>query len=185
LIYMIWHGDLAPNMVTVGVTLAVVAGLSLVIDPWHAKPAASLIGIALAFSAALATATRIYVYGRQTKDRYPAVVGAENFLIAAVVVSLCSLAAPPHLPTSFVGMEWLALTALSTTVGACCMFFSISLIGSFRYSLFAKFDPISTIFFSIFLVNETLKPQQYVGMAIVLSGLVLYQLSEQRRKQTA
>ena len=80
------------------------------------------------------------------------------------------------------GYVWLALAAVSITLGSFGMFYAVSLIGSFRYSLFMKLEPVFTALFSIALVNEVLKPQQYIGMGIVISSLVIYQLSEQRRK---
>jgi len=183
LMFMAWRGEIKLTVVTVVITLTVLGGLVLVIDPFHTQSEVRLIGAALAFMAALATATRLYVYGKQTKARYPTVVGAENFLIAAVLVSLCSLAVPPHLPSSSTGYIWLALSSVTATIGSFGMFYAISLIGSFRYSLFTKIEPVFTVLFSVVLVNEVLKPQQYIGVAVVICSLVIYQISEQRRKQ--
>ena len=89
LIFMVWRGEMKVTALTVAVTVITLVGLSFVLDPWQASSALNLIGAALAFTAALATASRLYVYGQQTKDRYPTVVGAENFLIAAGLISIC------------------------------------------------------------------------------------------------
>ena len=56
------------------------------------------------------------------------------------------------------------------------MFYAISLLGSFDYSLLSKIEPVFTALFSFLLLGEILKPLQYLGMVIVLGSLAMYQI---------
>jgi drug/metabolite transporter (DMT)-like permease len=184
LVFMAWRGEIVLNASTFITTITALGGLSLVIDLWHKQSTLNLIGIGLAFLTAVVTVGRFYVYGHQTKARYPAVVGAENFLIAAVLVSLCCMVDPPHLPAG-TGFVWLRVTSSALVVGSFCMFFGISLLGSFKYSLFAKMEPIFTALFSVWFLGEFLKPQQYLGIVVVVASLAIYQGVEHKRQLRA
>ncbi len=181
LFFMAWRGEIKLDPITVASTVAALGGLCLVLDLWHAQSKANYIGIALAFVAAGATLSRIYVYGKQTQVRYPTVVGAENFLIAAVFVSFFAFVSPPHFSLSIAGYYWLGAASISLTLGTFFLFYGISLLGSFRYSLFSKVEPIFTSLFSVWFLGEVLKFQQYMGIVVVVCSLILYQVFEQRR----
>jgi probable blue pigment (indigoidine) exporter len=185
LFFMAWRSEVKLDAITVSTTVIALGGLSFVIDLWHKQSTSSWVGIALSFIAAFAIVGRMYVYGHQTKERHPIVVGAENFLVAAPLASLMLLFAPVHLPETNMGYVWVGVASLSLALGSFCMFYGISLIGSFRYSLFGKLEPVFTSLFSIWFLGEFLKPVQYVGIAIVVGSLTLYQISEQKRMKRA
>jgi drug/metabolite transporter (DMT)-like permease len=181
LLFTAWRGEIKLDAVTVGTTVAALGGLSFVIDLWHSQPAGNWIGIGLAFLAALAAMSRMYVYGRQMKTRNPAAVGAENFLVAAPLTTLILLFEPVHWPVSSAGYTWLGVASASLALGTFCMFYGIGLLGAFRYSLFGKLEPVFTSLFSVWFLGEILKPQQYLGIGIVIGSLVLYQIHQQKR----
>ena len=186
LFFMALRREITLDVVTVLTAVTALGGLSLVIDFWHYQSSANWRGIGLSLLSALATVSRMYVYGKQTQSRNPAVVGAESFLIAAPLATLILFVSPMHLPEVAVGYLWLCVASASLAIGSFCMFFGISLLGSFRYSLFAKMEPVFTCLFSVWFLNEVLKPQQYMGIVVVVGSLVLYQMSEHRRvKRTA
>ncbi len=180
LFFMAWKKEIKLNFSTLTTTVIALFGLSLVLDIWKRQPGSYLIGVALAFLAALATVSRLYVYGHQTRERNPAVVGAENFLAAAVFILLSIPFQFPVLPATLVGLIWAIIAGISLTVGTFGMFYGISLIGSFHWSLFCKMEPIFTALFSVLILGETLKFHQYFGMLIVLSSLVCYQLMNRK-----
>ena len=184
LFFMAWRGEVKLDAATVTATVAALAGLSLVIDLWHPQPSGSWIGIGLSFLGALATVSRMYVYGHQTKTRNPAVVGAENFLVAALFSSFIALAVSLHLPVSSRGFIWLGVSSASMAFGTFCMFYGIAMLGAFRYSLFCKIEPIFTSLFSVWFLGEVLKPQQYMGIAVVVGSLALFQIYEQKRMKS-
>jgi drug/metabolite transporter (DMT)-like permease len=168
----------ATNLITTAIALV---GLSLVLDIWHSIPRASLLGMALAFMSALATVSRLYVYDHQTKTRNPIAIGAENFLVAAVLSITVIFIQSPHLPTSSVGYLYTGLGGASLAAGTFGMFYGISLLGSFQWSLFAKIEPVFTSIFSIIILKEYLAPHQYIGIAIVIGSLATYQIIRQRQ----
>jgi len=181
LFFLAWRKEVRLDKITVATTVMALIGLSCVIDLWHPQPGGSWIGIALAFLSAVANASRMYVYGHQTQARNPAIVGAETFLLAAPMASLILFVAPLHLPSSSTGFAWLGVASCSFAFGTFFFFYGISLLGSFRYSLFSKVEPIFTSLFSVWFLGEVLKLQQYMGIFIVIASLVLYQISEQWR----
>ena len=181
LLYMAWRGEAKLDRWTVLTTLSALFGLTLVLDIWHVQAGNRLFGMALAFMAALATVSRLYVFGKQTQTRNPAVVGAETFIIAALLLSGIGLVQVPHAPVMAGSYVYLAIACASMAIGTLGMFYGIALLGSFRWSLFLKLEPVFTALFSFLLLGELLKPQQYVGMALVLVSLVGYQIAAYRR----
>jgi drug/metabolite transporter (DMT)-like permease len=184
LLYLAWRGEIKLDFATVATTVAALGGLTLVLDLWHMQ-AKSLIGMGLCFVAALAVVSRMYIYGREVKLRHPIVLGAENMLFAALFTSLIWLVVPPQMPHDVAGFWWQMAGSAALTVGTFCMFYGIGLLGSFRWSLFGKIEPVFTTAFSALLIHETLKPLQYLGIAAVLASLTIYQFAEHARKTRA
>lgn len=184
LLFLVWKGEVRLDAATLGTTLTALGGLGLVLDIWHAQPVTNLWGIALAFAAALTMVMRMYVYGQQTRERNPAVVGAENFLLAALFILLVLLFKWPRLPQSGVGQGWVLLACAAMALATFIMFYGISLLGSFGWSLFAKLEPIFTALFSLWLIHEILKPHQYLGMVVIVASLVFYQTRNRPRQKS-
>jgi drug/metabolite transporter (DMT)-like permease len=78
-------------------------------------------------------------------------------------------------------MGRLAVASASLTLGSFCRCYGISLLGSSRWSLFVKLEPVFTSLFSLRLLLEILKLGQYMGIAVVIGSDALYQNSELRR----
>lgn len=184
LLYMIARKEIQPDRLTIVTTLAALAGLSLVIDLMGQHSAGNLTGMACAFIAAIAVASRLYVIGHQTKTKNPAVVGAENFLIALLLIPLVALFQTPHAPEHAAGWGWLALGCGGLALATFGQFYAISILGPFRFSLFLKLEPLFATIFGALLVGDYLKPLQYMGIVIVIGSLMLYQLLDHRRRKT-
>ena len=182
LFFMAWRGEMKLTAATVVATAVALAGLTLVLDLWHVHGDHSVIGMALAFIAAIATVIRLYVFGQQMRGSHPIVVGAETFVFAPLFLSVALFFRSPMLPADSIGWVWLALLCLSTTAGIFCMFYGIGMMGAFRWSLYAKLEPIFTGLFAFLLLGETLKTYQYAGMGIVLASLAAYQIMDSRAK---
>jgi drug/metabolite transporter (DMT)-like permease len=181
LFYMAWRGEIKLDAVTVLTTLMALTGLSLVLDLWHQKSSAELWGIALAFGAAVTAVIRLYVYGHQVRTRHPVTVGAESFLIAAALRLCVLLFGKPVAPATLTGAGYAVLGCVAMALGTFGMFYGIMMLGSFRWSLYAKMEPVLTALFSALLIGEMLKPAQYGGMAVVLGSLILYQIVDGRK----
>lgn len=181
LFYMALRREILLDTFTVCSTVVALFGLSLVLDVFHQQPTGNFIGMGLSFLAALATVSRLYIYGHQTKVRNPVVVGAENFLLAACFVLPSALVSKPQVATSLAGNLDALLACASLSLGTFGMFYGISILGSFRWSLFSKLEPVFTSVFSMLLLGEILKAQQYTGMLIVVGSLAFYQFIDQKR----
>jgi drug/metabolite transporter (DMT)-like permease len=182
LFFMAWRGELKLDFLNVATTVLALFGLTLVLDLWHPLPHANWIGIAFAFMSAVATLSRLYVYGKQTQSRQAIVVGAENFLVAALLTLVALFFQTPQLPVSLAGNAYLVAGCLSLTLGTFFMFLGISRLGAFQYSLMCKIEPIFTSLFSVLVLSEVLGFSQYVGMALVLGSLAAYQVISQWKK---
>jgi drug/metabolite transporter (DMT)-like permease len=185
LAYMIWRGEIKPDPATLLATLAALTGLVFVLDLIHKQSSGNLIGMGLAFISAVAIATRLYVIGHQTKTRHPAAVGTENFLVAILFMPLMFFYQMPAAPHSLAGYGWMAFGTATLGLGTLGQFYAIQLLGSFRYSLFLKLEPMFATLFAALLIGEYLKPLQYSGMVLVIGSLALYQITDRRRAKNA
>lgn len=182
LLFMAMRGEVKLDIVTCATTAAALGGLVLVLDIFHQKTEGSIVGYCLAFTAALATVSRLYVFGKQVAEKHPIVVGAEIYLVTACLVSLLALYDVPHAPHTLVGLGYTTLGSVVLTLGTFGMFYGISLLGSFRWSLLLKLEPIFTALFSALILGEFLKTSQYLGICVVIASLVTYQAFDSRRK---
>jgi len=185
LFFMAWRGEIKLDIINSVTTILALLGLTLVLNLWREQSGLNWTGVIIALSSAVFTASRVYVYGRETKARNPIIVGAENLLVAAVLTLIALFFQAPRLPATFVGDAYLLLTCLSFAVGSFFMFWGISRLGSFQYSLMAKLEPIFTSLFSVLLLNEILNPTQYAGVALTVGSLAAYQLMSRSKTNQA
>jgi drug/metabolite transporter (DMT)-like permease len=183
--FMIWRGDVKADAATLLTTLSALIGLGFVLDLMHQQTHANLIGMGLAFTAAIAVATRLYVYGHQMKTQHPAVVGAENFIVANFFMPLILFYQLPVSPHSTAGYWWMALGCFTLGMGTFGQFYAIKLLGSFRFSLFLKLEPMFATIFAALLIGDILKPMQYCGIVLVIGSLALYQVIDHHRRKSA
>lgn len=164
-------------------TLAALFGISLVLNLWSQQgEKLPYQGILLALLAAVATMSRIYVFGMQVKKNLPAVVGARNFTAAFVFLLFLPISLPVHLPNSQAGLIASLFCSLSLVLGTFGMFYGIAALGPFKFSLFIKLEPVFTAMFSFFLLGELLSPNQYLGIFVVLGSLIFYEVFEGCKK---
>ncbi len=181
LLFMAWRGEIRLDVATVATTLIALVGLTFVLNVWDTNDRADPLGVGLAFAAALCTVARFYIYHHLTRATHPIVIGAESFLVAIGFALLIPFVAPVHPPHSLNGWGWVTLACVSTTLGTFGMFYGISLLGSFRYSLYLKVEPIFTALFSTWFLGEILKIQQYGGIFLTIASLIAYQIYERSR----
>jgi len=182
---LIIRGEVKASANNIGAALVSLLGVTIVLDLWSTDAAYQLMGIALAFGAALASAWRMYLYNHQLKKRDPIVVGAETFLIAFVFILPFMFFSLPQLPAETSGYVWAFAGCLSLIISSFAMFYGIAMIGSFQYSLMLKSEPIFTALLSAWLLNEVLSTSQYAGMGIVIASLAAYQLIDFKSRQRA
>jgi len=180
LFFMAFRGEAKLSTLAVTTTLCALFGIALVVDVFGNFGGLNLIGVGLAFMAALATTSRLYVYGQQVKSTSPPVLGTQVFSVAFIFILVLPFFRTPTLPHSLAGFGWLGLSSLSLSLGTLGMFYGISMLGSFRYSLLLKLEPVCTAIFSILILGEVLAMRQYVGMALVIVSLGAFQYLSNR-----
>lgn len=182
LFFMIWRKEIKADAATVVATTSALIGLIFVLDLFHKQSSTNLLGMACAFVSAIAIASRLYVIGHQTKTRHPVVVGAENYLVAMLMTLTVLLWQIPHPPQTASGYAWLFFGCFTLGLGTLGQFYAIGLLGSFRYSLFLKLEPLFATVFAALLIHEYLQSIQYFGIVLVIGSLGLYQFIEHRRR---
>ncbi|HCK32208.1 MAG: hypothetical protein CMH32_06450 [Micavibrio sp.] len=180
LFFSAYRGDLKLNIANILSTLTALAGLALVLRIGTHDDSYPLIGILLAFMAAIATFSRSYIYGQQSKNRSPLVIGAESFSVAFVLLLFLILWQWPVMPNNFSGLTMAMLSALSLTIGSFGMFYGIAYIGAYKFSMIMKLEPVFTTIFGIILVGDVLNSSQYTGIALVLISLISLQLFDKQ-----
>ncbi len=179
--FLAWKGHLKIYASTILTTLTALAGLSLVLDLWVNVRGLSVIGVLFGLMSAVATMSRLYAYQEQTKQQDPAVVGAENFLFAFLFVLPFFFLEAPILPAHPQSYVHLLLACISLVLGTFGMFYGIALLGSFRFSLVIKLEPLFTTLFGVWLAGEYLQRSQYAGIVILISSLIAFQVFDSRR----
>lgn len=182
LFYMAARGEMKLTANALFASVVALLGLSFVLDIWHPQ-SLNWIGIGLAFASALGTGARMYFYGHLTRSRPPAVVGAESFIVACLLVLLCLTVQMPTLPHTPAALAWAVAGCLSIGLATLSMLYALSLLGTFQTSLLAKMEPLFTAIFAALLIGELLKPTQYAGMALVLASLAAYQWIDHRKQK--
>lgn len=183
LFFLAWRGEIKLDAITIASTIMALFGLSLAVDFWHQHLHSQWLGLGLAFIAALATVSRLYVYGHQMKLRNPAIVGAEAYVFAILFCLAALLFKFPVPPVSAAGWGWMGLSALTGGIAAILMFYGIARLGAFKWSLFAKLEPIFTSLFSFLFLREILSVQEYLGIALVIGSLITYQIETVRQQK--
>jgi drug/metabolite transporter (DMT)-like permease len=182
LLYSALKGEIQCGAKLIIITIAALCGIGLVVDAWSYMGGSNLLGLVLALFAASMTAIRLYVFGKEVHEDHPIVVGAQVFLIAAIIASLLTLGSGVVVPRTVAGLNWTVVCSFALITGTFGMFYGIAQLGSFQWSLMAKLEPVFTTFFALLLLGESLSNSQYLGMAVILGSLVWYQLSPESKK---
>ena len=175
LLFLAARGEMQLTKAALLTTLAALVGVSLVVNVWSDLAHIAWRGVILALIAAVASMSRLYVFGKQVEEFNPALVGARVFTATFLFLALSLLFVRPEAPHSSVGWLGIAGACLSLVLGSFGTFYGIALVGSFQFSLMIKLEPIFTALFSLLLLNQVLRAQQYFGMLLVVASLITYQ----------
>ncbi len=170
------------NILTIiSITVALI-GLGLVLNVYDNFQGIHMGGLALAFMASIATAARLYSFEKLVKKQHPSVVGAETFILVMLLCCAGLFFETPVPPSSTQGWLWAWLAAASLSIGTFGMFYGIKLAGAFKVSFFGKLEPVFATIFSAILIHEFLETAQYIGIALIIGSLILYQLLKSKKK---
>jgi drug/metabolite transporter (DMT)-like permease len=178
--------EATPSWLAIGSSVVALIGIALVVDVVHNLAGSGGLGVLWAVVAAVCSANRLYMYGKQVERAVAEVVGARAFLVASACMPLVALWDTPKIPYNAMGCVGVALASFSLASGTVLFFIALKKIGSFRSSLMLKSEPIFNAATSWLILGERLSITQYLGIALVMGSLLAYQyvdarLAQQRR----
>ncbi|MEM6812385.1 MAG: DMT family transporter [Pseudomonadota bacterium] len=181
LAFSAFKNEIKLNVVNIGTTIFALIGLGLVLKVYEYSNIQNIIGISLAFMAALTTFARTYIYGQQGRKRNPLTVGAESFIVASLCVLLLMFWEMPEIPSSQFGITMTALCVAASVLGTFGMFYGVAMLGPYHFSMLMKLEPVFTTIFGILLIGDLLSLSQYFGIAVVLISLISLQLFDRQK----
>ena len=160
-----------------GMVCAAVAfcGLALLID---AHPAGlAVAGIVYAIGAAacrvgVLLVTRAYLVGADAR------LTTWYSMLSATIIFVLAASSQRSWTMPQSSLAWTCLIALSfaTTAAILFVFLSTVRIGAFRTAVIMHLEPLTATILSGFVLGEIFTPMQAVGMVVMLSGLIAFQL---------
>ncbi len=180
-LYALLTGKSVPRLIWLGLPLTFLGLFLTVYDPGSLL-AINPVGFAITTLNVLAIGTYFvlsegFFRGRESKLR-----GTRWMLTGALGFSLLWI---PLLGLGFPGsaLGWvlvIALGLLGTLLPLLSVNVGLQLIGAARGSVIVSLQPVFTVLFSTLFLNETLTPQQWLGGVLVVTAVVLLQLSADR-----
>jgi drug/metabolite transporter (DMT)-like permease len=161
--------------------LAALAGLAFVLGPEFGTLAPS--GVALAALAAvamcgmvlcgaraqeLATSTQVNLYA----------TAASSAAFAMLTTALGAWA----LPSSTVGWLGIAGAGVGIGIGLLALFAALRRLSPVRATMLSNLEPLVSILFAAAILGERLGPSQWVGVALVIGALVLFETVDRGRR---
>ncbi|MDT8900214.1 DMT family transporter [Anaeroselena agilis] len=156
--------------------LAIVLSMTGLVFVLGASPAeVNLIGILMAFGAAVVYSAYLLLGTRLVKQMSPLVTSAFVASFAALSLLVAGIAAG-KLSLALSATAWMAvagIVAFATIMAMLALFRSLELIGPTRTSILSMIEPLLTFSFSALLFGDRLTPLQLAGGAAVLAGAAL------------
>lgn len=133
----------------------------------------NLLGIMLAFLAAIGAATVLISNEYLAKDLHSITINAFTNLLVFLLFSIIILINfEISFPTSNQGWFFLILASLCYSIAFYLQLLAVKNIGSTQTSLLLYLEPIVIIITAIILLNETLSTMQFIGTIIVITALI-------------
>lgn len=155
--------------------LLILAGLALALSVSFAK--LDILGVALAFIGAGGCAGLVVANGEAVGEGGTLKV---NFYTAIAALALVSAAAislgPQTFPGTGIGWVGLAGTGAAFCLGLALFFAAVPYIGLERATLIGVIEPVLAIFIAMALFGERLTAVQWLGVVIVVAGLLLLEV---------
>jgi drug/metabolite transporter (DMT)-like permease len=155
--------------------LVAFCGLALLIDAHPADFALAGVGYAIGAAAcrtAVLLVTRAYLVGADARltTWYAMLSSTAIFIVVSFVQGAWQM------PQA--SLTWMCLIALSlaTTAAILFIFLSTVRIGAFRTAVIMHLEPLTATILSGFVLGQIITPLQALGVAIMLAGLVAFQM---------
>ncbi|HQE19952.1 MAG TPA: DMT family transporter [Aggregatilineales bacterium] len=173
-----------PRLLWGGMALAIVGGAIIGLADWSGGQRSTIFGNALALSGAFLMAGYLII-GRSVRERLPLVPylwivysAAAALLTVWALVGGLPLAGYP--PVAFV---WLvALGLIPQLIGHTAANYAVRHVSATFVGVTILGEPIGSTILAMIVLNEWPTPLQIFGGALILSGIVLASLAEERKR---
>jgi drug/metabolite transporter (DMT)-like permease len=138
----------------------------------------SPLGMALGVAAGLIYAVYIVVGTRVTRGIDPiasttVICGAAALVYGTVALVRGALGQPVHFPGTAGGwMAAVAIALVSTVVAILAFFAGLQKLGATRTSMLSTLEPVVTVLLAAALLGESMAPTQWIGGALILTGVL-------------
>jgi drug/metabolite transporter (DMT)-like permease len=118
--------------------------------------------------------------------RLPSLSGA-IFIQCGLLASYAAMTLATGLSAGGDAWTWLHLFAIASIGSAIPMFimaYSLPRLGAAGFGVMSSFELVTVVFLGVLLLGEELSPTQWVGVACVLGGMMIYRPAAERRPTT-
>ncbi|MBM3479193.1 MAG: DMT family transporter [Alphaproteobacteria bacterium] len=109
---------------------------------------------------------------------------AAIFIQLGLLASYAAMTLVSGLSTGGDAWTWLQLFAIASIGSAIPMFimaYSLPRLGAAGFGVMSSFELVTVVFFGVLLLGEQLTPTQWIGVACVLGGMLIYRPAAERR----
>ncbi|HHT14713.1 MAG TPA: EamA family transporter [Clostridiales bacterium] len=144
----------------------------------------SFIGLGMAIGSGIFYAAYIIALGKEAKDPMP--IFRLILLVSLSGVFMCGLlgVAMNKITFSISPLAWLcaiSVTLFAAVLGSTLFQYGVRVVGEANAALFSLFEPIVSVLFSVWLLNDTLSVRKIMGSILILSSLFITQLPGKRK----
>lgn len=176
---------LIKNVVGIGISFS---GVLLVITNSNLEFNASLKGVLLMCLAVCGAVFYTIVLKKLTSKYNPFTliswqnaIGAAMFLPLVLIYDVQGWNASMLSVNAFIPV--LKLAVFASSVAFLCYTYGIQVLGAVKSNIFTNLIPVITAVLSFFLLNEKLLLHNWIGITIVIGGLVLSQINSMRKSR--
>lgn len=185
-IYLLITKKPVPRLFWLGLPLSMV-GLLLVTLKFNASISVDPWGILITLLNALGLSSYMIMSSRVFRDDKKKTIGTKFVLTGSMLGGLLMIPFVGfRLPDTLLGWAMVvSLGIIGTVVPILAMNIGLQYLGAARGSVIVSFQPVITALFSTLLLNESLSLQQWIGGALVVTAILLIQISSDNRQESA
>ncbi len=158
-------------------------GLALALAPTIEN--VSAFGIMLAALSAIAISGAILCAARAQRTATSTQV---NFYITAFTtvafVILTSALRDWSFPADTLGWIGIVAAGVAIAVGLLCFFAAFRYLGPLRATMLSNIEPLISVLFAAAILGEQLRPLQWIGVAVMICAIVLFELEGQEQQRS-
>ena len=181
MIYLVLKKELQITLQLVLSLIAALFGISLVVGLWNQENHLTYQGILLVLLAGFVTFKRLYLFGKEVQKEDPNLVGARIFLVLFLFTPL-SLFISDFGYLNYRSIIYIVIAGSSLGLASLLMLYAIRDLGSFRFSIVTKTEPVFTAIIAAIFLGDILDPSNYVGIFITVFSIAYYQYYEHKNR---